>query len=164
MLPDIRMILYCTQMGPRGGLSLRYAYRLAEKLDARIVALHVVETLTADQEVAVERYVGAGRIQELAEREERDAAAELAKRVRLFCQQEVGAENCDERVVKIIVDEGNAARRILQRIEDLEADLVVIGAHGRSPVLKAVLGSTAQRVIRSSPVPVFLVPTPDGVG
>jgi nucleotide-binding universal stress UspA family protein len=161
VLPEIRTILYCTQMGPGAALTFRHAYLLAEKLDARIVVLHVVETLNADQEVAVERYVGAGTIEELTAQGERNAGAELARRVRLFCHQEAGGEGGDERVTKIIVDEGHAARRILDRVEDLGVDLVVMGSHGRSPVMKAVLGSTAQRVVCGSPVPVLLVRTPE---
>lgn len=162
MLPKIKTILYCTQMGPRAALGFQYAYLLAESLDARVVVLHVVETLTAGQEVAVERYVGAGTIQKLAEREERDAAAELARRVRSLCQQEVGPGGSMERVAQIIVDEGPAARCILDRVAALRVDLVVIGSHSRSPVMKAMLGSTLQRVVRSCPVPVLLVPMPEG--
>ncbi len=161
MLPEVKTILYCTQLGPRAALIFRYAYLLAEKLDARIVALHVVETLSADQEVMVERYVGAGTIEKLAEQEEQGAAAELERRIRLFCRQEVGVEGCDARVEKILVAEGHAAPQILRHVAELKADLVVMGAHARSPVMKAVLGSTAQRVIRGSPVPVLLVRLPE---
>ncbi|MBE0617229.1 MAG: universal stress protein [Proteobacteria bacterium] len=161
MLPQVKTILYCTQMGPRAALIFRYAYLLAEKLDARIVALHVVETLSTDQEVMVERYVGAGTLEKFTEREEQGAAAELERRIRVFCRQEVGAENCDAKVEKIVVAEGQAATQILRHVGEQGADLVVMGAHARSPVMKAVLGSTAQRVIRGSPVPVLLVRIPE---
>jgi len=161
VLPEVKTILYCTQMGPRAALIFRYAYLLAEKLDARIVALHVVETLSADQEVLVERYVGAGTIEKLAEKEEHDTSAELERRIRLFCREEVGGEACDARIEKILVAEGHAAPQILKHVADLGADLVVMGSHARSPVMKAVLGSTAQRVVRGSPVPVLLVRVPE---
>lgn len=161
MLPEVKTILYCTQMGPRAALIFRYAYMLAEKLDARIVALHVVETLSADQEVAVDRYVGTGTIRALEEKGEEEAKAELERRIRGFCQQEVGTAGCDQRVVKVLLDEGHVALQILKRVADLEIDLVVMGAHARSPVMKAVLGSTAQKVVRGCPVPVLLVRIPE---
>jgi len=163
MLPDVKRILFCTQLGPRAAEIFRYAYVLAEKFDARILALHVVETLSRQQEALVEGYVGPGRLHDVVEREEADTGALLRQRIEEFCHGVVGAEGCDRRVEEVILAEGHAAQEILRVIEEKEIDLVVIGAHARSAVMKAMLGSTAQRVIRGAPVPVLVVGVRDGV-
>jgi len=39
----------------------------------------------------------------------------------------------------------------------LSADLIVIGTHGRTGLDHALLGSTAERVVRHAPCPVMVV-------
>jgi len=49
------------------------------------------------------------------------------------------------------------AQAILAAIESTHADLVVMGTHGRKGINRALLGSVAERVVRTSPVPVLTV-------
>jgi len=52
---------------------------------------------------------------------------------------------------------GHAAEEIVQAAEELSADLIVLGSHGRSVLHRFLLGSTAERVARHSHCPVLLV-------
>jgi nucleotide-binding universal stress UspA family protein len=52
---------------------------------------------------------------------------------------------------------GNSARSIVRHLTETEADLVVMTTHGRGPLQRAWLGSTADGVIRRSPCPVLLL-------
>jgi nucleotide-binding universal stress UspA family protein len=52
---------------------------------------------------------------------------------------------------------GNAAREIVQLASDLSADLIVVGTHGRTGVLKLLLGSVAQTVLTNASCPVLVV-------
>ena len=56
---------------------------------------------------------------------------------------------------------GETSAEILRAAAEGEADLVVIGAHARRPAVAAMVGSTADRVVRESPCPVLAVPSPD---
>jgi nucleotide-binding universal stress UspA family protein len=49
------------------------------------------------------------------------------------------------------------AEEIAQTAADLEADLVVVGTHGRRGVSRLLLGSVAEAVVRLAPCPVFVV-------
>jgi nucleotide-binding universal stress UspA family protein len=40
---------------------------------------------------------------------------------------------------------------------ETKADLIVVGTHGRRGLARALLGSTAERVIRTATLPVFVV-------
>ncbi len=55
---------------------------------------------------------------------------------------------------------GLAPEMILEYIEKNGVDLVVMSSHGRGGVSRWFIGSAADRVLRSSPVPVVLVPSP----
>ena len=52
---------------------------------------------------------------------------------------------------------GPAAYPIVREAKKLGADLIVLGTHGRRGVRRMVLGSDAEQVVRTSPVPVLLV-------
>ncbi len=52
---------------------------------------------------------------------------------------------------------GPAADRILEAAEKHGANLIIMSTHGRSGIGRWVMGSTADRVLRSSPIPVLLV-------
>lgn len=50
-----------------------------------------------------------------------------------------------------------ASEEIAQLAADLEADLVVVGTHGRRGIGRFILGSVAEGVVRAAPCPVFVV-------
>jgi len=52
---------------------------------------------------------------------------------------------------------GNAAREIVQLASDLSADLIVVGTHGRTGVMKLLLGSVAQNVLTQASCAVLVV-------
>jgi len=53
--------------------------------------------------------------------------------------------------------EGSPSRRIVQYAEDEAIDLIVMGTHGRGGIDRLLLGSVAERVVRTSSVPVLTV-------
>lgn len=53
--------------------------------------------------------------------------------------------------------EGSPSREIVRYATDHDCDLVVMGTHGRGGLDRLLLGSVAERVVRSSPVPVLTV-------
>lgn len=55
---------------------------------------------------------------------------------------------------------GRAADLIVEHAKQCKADLIVMGTHGRRGLRRLALGSDAELVVRSSPVPVLLVRGP----
>lgn len=53
--------------------------------------------------------------------------------------------------------EGGPSREIVAYAEQSGADLVVMGTHGRGGINRILLGSVAERVVRSSPIPVLTI-------
>jgi nucleotide-binding universal stress UspA family protein len=163
LLPEIKKILYCTRIGPNSAYIYRHAMALAEKFNATITVLHIMETLTPDQEALIDGYIGPDSIHDVVEHEEQDAAARVRKHLHSFCSR-LGEENsCSYRLEKIIVAEGHhPAEEIVKQSEAVGADVIVIGAHAQSSILDALLGSTTEKVIRKSSIPVYVVQVPAG--
>lgn len=110
--------------------ALHVASRLAEAFDAQLTLVHVLET----DEVA-------------------DPGAD-EERLRRFIAPELQSL-CE---VRTIVVRGGAAERVLDSAEDLEADLLVVGAQHKLFRDETVIGTTTERLIRFSSCPVLVVP------
>jgi nucleotide-binding universal stress UspA family protein len=53
--------------------------------------------------------------------------------------------------------EGATVKQLRKRARTVEAELVVMGRHGRRPVADLLIGTTAQRMVRGGEVPVLVV-------
>ena len=133
-------------------LGLQEAIRIAIDQRAKLRIVHVVDEIVVAQNfegfintgdlVGALRDAGKKALQNaLALARKRDLKPESA----LF-------ESLGGRISEIIVKEAKKWR----------ADLIVMGTHGRRGVTRMVLGSDAEAILRSTPVPVLLVRSPDG--
>ncbi|MCC7043482.1 MAG: universal stress protein [Acidobacteria bacterium] len=59
---------------------------------------------------------------------------------------------------ELVVRHGKAGHQLLQYAREAHAELIVMGVSGRGAIDRALLGSTAQRVLRDAPCPVLAVP------
>jgi len=60
--------------------------------------------------------------------------------------------------VTALMIQGPTVQTILEQAEKLEAEVIVVGSHGRGKLFDLVVGSVSAGVIRKSPVPVLVVP------
>ena len=84
------------------------------------------------------------------------AARESAETYLNAVKARLGLESSN---VATVVANGEPSEEILEYVNENGVDLVVMSTHGRSGVSKWFLGSVAERVLRGSTAPVFLVPT-----
>ena len=77
----------------------------------------------------------------------------------------IEAESAPGVAIDAVVREGSTAAEILDQASSMNADLVVIGTHGRSGFERLALGSIAEKVLRQARCPVMTVPPrlPDAV-
>lgn len=139
----IKKILWPTDFSDEARESLLYADAFAKAFGAKIVALHVIPDITPalyDAALVVK--------------------GELAKRV-AFVKEETqrkfdALKKARDLEFKAVIIEGNAAKKIIETAEKEKADLIVLGKRGLSAIEKLFIGSVANQVLRSSPVPVLL--------
>ena len=92
-----------------------------------------------------------------------DGAPSVTDAIRVFMSEQVAAEA--ERVrqagvnaEELVIEADSPAAGILEAAAEQSADVIVMGTHGRTGIVRAVIGSVADKVVRSSTVPVLLVP------
>ena len=59
-------------------------------------------------------------------------------------------------VKRTVLDKGNPAKKILNRLKETNADLIVLGAHSMSAIRRATFGSITYDLVQKSPVPLFV--------
>lgn len=141
-----REILCPVDFSDSSAAALRLAATVGKCVGARLTLLHAI-TLT------VPSYFTPGRLKEL-EREVGESREEAGATVRQFAQRVLGP---GAPPVEIMVEEGSPADVIVAIAERLGSEWIVMGTHGRSGVKKWMLGSVAERVVRTSHIPVLVV-------
>jgi nucleotide-binding universal stress UspA family protein len=61
--------------------------------------------------------------------------------------------------IQTLVKEGDFAESILTAAKELHADIIVMGSHSRKWLEKIVMGSVTEKVLRSTAIPLFIIPT-----
>jgi len=132
-------------------LGLQEAIRIAIDQRAKLRIIHVVDELVVAQNF--DGYLNTGdlldTLREAGKKALQNALA-LARKRDLKPESAL-FESLGGRISEIIVKEAKKWR----------ADLIVMGTHGRRGVTRMVLGSDAEAILRSTPVPVLLVRSPD---
>lgn len=142
---QIGTILYATDFSDASAAAARYAAELASKLGAVVLVFHAFEPIVpGDVYGAVE----VGQINDELRRFARSRTDELVK---WFEDQHVSARG--------VIADGYAARTIVAGADGV-ADLIVMGTHGRGALSRLLLGSVAERVVRTATCPVLTVHEP----
>lgn len=142
-----RRILAPVDGSPASDRGLHEAVALARELKAQLRLLHVVD----DYALAMD-FTGAAGMAQMHETLRRHGEEVLAQAQRCAAEQGVQAEA----VVRETV-ERRVAGAVLAEAQAFQADLIVMGTHGRRGLSHMLLGSDAEVVVRTSPVPVLLV-------
>lgn len=61
--------------------------------------------------------------------------------------------------IQTVVREGEFAEAILQAAKDLHVDIIVMGSHSKKWLENIVMGSVVEKVLRETPIPLFIIPT-----
>ncbi len=87
--------------------------------------------------------------------------AEIASRIVTWAQGELAACVAKRKASGIeivpILKQADPREAVLAVAEEVSADLIVMGTHGRRGIARALIGSVAESVVRASPVPVMTV-------
>ena len=136
--PRFSRILVTTDFSDGTPDALEHALSIAGENDSEITVLHVINDVAVDV---------SGKYRE-----------PLINGVEKRLQDLVPAEAKNWCDVRTRVETGVPYRIILRTLEDGKIDLLVMNIHGKGILDRALIGSTAERVVRAAPCPVMLIP------
>jgi universal stress protein A len=146
MTMDIRRILAPTDFSELSTQGLKSALELAQSFGANLLLVHVVEPPPYPIEGIVPSQLGANLLDDL----ERQASHELAQ---LLPETQGSGVEVARRVMV-----GIPYRKIVEVAEADKADLIVMTTHGRTGLSHLVMGSVAEKIVRTAPCPVLTIP------
>jgi nucleotide-binding universal stress UspA family protein len=159
MIPQIKKILYATDLSKNSVFAFRYATKFAEKYDAEIVILHVIEPIPSVAKHYMKIYVDEANWGEKIRYEQDLAIERIKKRLQEFCKQETQeAPQCLAQVSNILVRPGYPVEEILKAADEEHCSMIVLGTHGKGFLKQTFLGSVAHSVLDRAKKPVFIVP------
>jgi nucleotide-binding universal stress UspA family protein len=144
-LVRLKRILYATDLCESSPAGMKYAIDFARRAGAQLTVVHAL--YYADAKL----WAPCGLPDFEAERlriieEMRRKVAELA------------VEDKKEMPIEMLVVEGKPFERILGIAEERGVDLIVLNLQSKSRFERAFIGSTAERIVRLSPIPVLSIP------
>jgi len=157
MVPKIGKILYATDLSENSAYAFYYAIDFAQKHNASIVILHVVERAPDARPYIPMRELVKGQEETI-----KNAIEEIKNRLQSFCTRvegEIGGP-CVELVSKTLVPVGHPTEEILNAADREDCDLIILGNHGKGFLAHTFLGSVSSAVLQRTRKPVFIVPLP----
>ncbi|MCK5913111.1 MAG: universal stress protein, partial [Desulfuromusa sp.] len=125
--------------------AFQMALSLAESFSARLLVLHVI-----NEPVDLRGFYVPHISFEKLEEEIQEGAQKMMES---FCRQNIHEfENYESLIVP-----GLPYEQIIGQAEEKSADLIVLGTHGRTGLDHVLFGSTAEKVVRKSKLPVLTV-------
>jgi len=142
---EFKRILYPVDLSESSEKMIPYVQSVAKKFDAKIYILFAARVFEHFSSMYVP-YPSISRFQnELIKGAEKRLYEFVDQHFREYPHTKTG------------VVAGDASEEIINYIEEHNIDLVIMGTHGRKGMDKILFGSVAERVLKTSPVPVMVV-------
>jgi len=161
MLPEIRTLIYASDLGEGSRPAFRAAVQQAIKHNAQIVYLHVVEHSTEVIEEMMEEYLPKQVNKKHAAQMMDAKKARIETRIHDFLASELDGKVSQLPIYPVVkVVEGEPDKVVLKTAQAYSADMIVMGDRASSSLSRIFLGSTVQKVVHHSEIPVLIVPLP----
>jgi nucleotide-binding universal stress UspA family protein len=144
----LKKILFPTDFSDFSSYAASFGISFAYDYGAKLYVLHVVEiSLNIAQTLLAH-----------------DSMEELSAKAAELGREELESASPPELLAKLDYEvaciRGKPFLEIIRFARDKEIDMIVMGTHGRSALESTLMGSTAERVVRKAPCPVFTVRKP----
>ena len=142
---DFKTILFATDFSEGSDFAFQSALSLARKFDGKLILIHIINE-PVDLRGFYVPHISFDKLEEEIEQ----GAEKLMEK---FCRSHMQDFNNYES----IVSPGIPYDEIIKKAVTFNADLIVLGTHGRTGLDHVLFGSTAEKVVRKSPIPVMTI-------
>lgn len=156
MLPQVKTILFACDLEDKTQESLALVMSLASTQKAKIIFMHAIEPMNHQAQSMINNYLPIKELQALRQEALNSVKDAMETQITIFYENHSASE-LPEKPEYLIVQE-DASNAIKHAIEDRQVDMVVMNSRTHSKIGQMIIGSTANKVIHHSPVPVLVIP------
>jgi nucleotide-binding universal stress UspA family protein len=147
-MKDFKTILFATDFSENSEYAFSYALAMARKYQSMLAIVHII-----NEPVDLRGFYVPHISFESLEEEIEEGARKMMEK---FCRMHVS----DYENYQTFIVPGIPYDEIIKKATELQADLIIMGTQGRSGLDHVLFGSTAEKVVRKSPVPVMTIRVP----
>lgn len=149
--PKYKKVLFCTDFSENSDCAFDYAFGVAKRDEGVLYILHVIP------DIPNQYYSVLYSNRENFKKIKKAIQENIDERYR----DQYLSQIRDKTKVQIVTRSGSEDEEILKFIRKETIDIIVMGTHGRTGLKHVFLGSVAEKIIRRSPIPVFIIPCKD---
>ena len=146
--PQYKKVLLCTDFSENADYAFEFAYGIAKRDEGLLYILHVLPD--NPHQAFAERYIGKEDLENIW----KSIGEDLYDKYREHYVEKI--EN--EIKFEIVTKSGRGDKEILKFAKEENVDIIVMGTHGKTGIEHVFFGSVAEKVIRNSTLPVFIIP------
>jgi nucleotide-binding universal stress UspA family protein len=152
----MKKILIALDYDPAAEKIAEKGYELAKSMNAEIILLHVISEplyYTSANYSPIMGYEGFNNL-DMVQLTNVDELKKAAQNFLNMSKQHLGDDS-----IQTIVVEGEFEESIVGTAKEMNADIIVMGSHGRRGLDKLLLGSVTEQVLHKTDIPLFIIPT-----
>ncbi len=152
----MKKVLIALDYDPPAQRIAEKGHELAKSMNAEVILLHVVSEAfyyTSPNYSPIMGYDGFNDLSLVP----LTNVEELRKAAQNFLN--MSKKHLGDESIQTIVREGEFGESILYTAKELNADVIVMGSHGRRGLDKILLGSVAEQVLHKTDIPLYIIPT-----
>lgn len=142
---EFKTILFATDFSEGSDFAFQAALSLVQKYEGKLIVIHIINE-PVDLRGFYVPHISFDKLEEEIEQ----GAEKLMEK---FCRTHIK----DFSNYETFVLPGIPYDEIIKKAEEFETDLIVMGTHGRTGLDHVLFGSTAEKVVRKSPIPVMTI-------
>lgn len=155
---NFNSILYSSDLNRGSRDVFKIAVKQAIQNKSTIYFLHVFEPFIRDDGERSSQFRIKKAHKQHLDSVTKDMKALLNKRIYDFMVEELEEDSIDIESIEVLVEFGEPSKTIIDMSKQYDIDLIVMGDRRVNALTRVFLGSTAQKVIHKSKIPVLIVP------
>ena len=146
--PQYKKVLFCTDFSENVDYAFDFAYGIAKRDEGTLYILHIIPR--NPNQAYAESFVAMEDLENIQKAVKGDIANNYNERYVNKIANGIAYE--------LVTKTGREDEEILAFAKQEHVDIIVMGTHGKTGIKHVFFGSIAEKVLRHSPFPVFVIP------